>query len=119
MARQAFKSLFCERFNCPLSEYEERAFREGLYFRAKVIAPVVLKLRPNFFAEDFKFIRYLGEAAGEREANTEVLTFHEANDAKPSLLRTGMKIRISGRKMSTLAHQLFSKARGTAGSHLL
>ena len=82
-----------------------------LYSHARLLAPVVRRLNPDFFAEDFKFIRYLGAAAGSRDADVDVLNFHDLNLGKPSFWRTGLKIRVSGRKASRLAHALFTAER--------
>jgi hypothetical protein len=109
MVRQELKTLFCERFECPPADYEDRAFRRWLYWHARFLAPVIRKLSPNFFAEDFKLVRYLGVATGKREAHTELLCFQDANRSKPSLLRTGLRIRVSGRKAASYAEQLFAE----------
>ena len=111
MARQKFQLLACQRFNCPPSEYEARVFGKCLYWHARLLAPVVQRLSPDFFVEDFKFIRYLGESTGLREVGVDLLNFRAANLGKPSFWRTGLKIRVSGRKVSRLAQQLFAAER--------
>jgi hypothetical protein len=65
VARQNFQVLVCQRFHCPTSEYEERVFRKCLYWHARLLAPVVRRLKSDFFTEDFKFIRYLGGIFGD------------------------------------------------------
>ena len=99
--------LVCQRFNCPISEYEERVFRKCLYWHAIMLAPVVRRLNPGFFAEDFKFIRSLGESTSFREASVDLVNFRKANLGRPSFWHNTLKIRVSGRKASTLAQQLF------------
>ncbi len=74
---------------------------------------------PEFFAEDLRFIRYLGAATDLREASVDALNFQEANRGYPGFWRTGLKLRVSGRKATKLAQQLFAEAalrskRGTA-----
>jgi hypothetical protein len=105
VARRSFKSRFSERFGCPDSEYEERAFKKCLYLHARCVTPVLLLLRPDYFAEDFDFVPYLGETTGWREANSEVLTFQDSNRAR-GFLRTTLRIRASGRKASALTGKL-------------
>jgi uncharacterized protein YjbI with pentapeptide repeats len=107
VTEQQLRNLFCRQFNCPPSDYEERAFRELLFRHARLVAPVVRKLRPNLFAEDFKFIRYLGEAPDFREAKAHAADFQDANLARKSFWRTTLKIRVSGGKAIKLAQQLF------------
>jgi hypothetical protein len=109
MAQREFKVLFCERFECRPSEFEDLAFKELLYWHAKPLAPVIRKLNPAFFEEDLKFIQYLGDASGVREANANAADFKDANAARRSFWRTGLRIRVSGMKATKLAHRLFSR----------
>jgi len=111
VARQQFQTLFCQRFRCPASAYELRAFNRCLYWHAKLLAPILRRLHPAFFVEDFKFIRNLGESTGVRDADVDVLNFHDVNAGKPTFWRTGCKLRVSGRRASRLAHQLFRAER--------
>jgi hypothetical protein len=112
VATRQFQVLFCERFRCPPSEYEGRAFRECLYWHARWLAPVVRRLKPDFFAEDFRLLQYLGATTGMREAGVELLSFRDVNLGKASFWRTTLKIRVSGRKAGRLARQLFSEEQG-------
>ena len=107
MIRQPFRDLFCQRFDCPSSEYEERAFRKCLYWHARFLAPAIRILKPDFFTEDLKFIGYLGHSTGLREALEDRSNFHDVNRWKGGLLRTAFRIRVSGRKASRLAERLF------------
>ena len=111
-ARQ-FQALFSREFRCPPSGYEERAFWELLHWHAKPVAGLVRKIRPRFFDEDFNFIRYLGEATNLREVKATAAEFQGTNIADRNFLRSRLKIRVSGRKASRLAHELFSKASQT------
>jgi hypothetical protein len=113
-ARQ-FHSVFCARFSCPPSEYEERAFQQYLYSHAKLLAPVLRKLKPSLFAEDFKFIRYLGEASDSREVKACAADFQDANFARRSIWRNTLRIRVSGRKAGRLAQRLISEATRVSG----
>ncbi len=111
MGTRPFSTLFCQRFDCAPSEYEGRAFTKCLYWHARLLAPVVRKLKPSFFVEDFKFIRYVGAAASVREADVDVLNFHDVNVGKRGSWRTDFRIRVSGRKASKLARELFAVER--------
>ena len=111
MVRQGFKALFCEHFNCPPADYDDRAFKRCLYWHARFFVPVVRLLSSRFFVEDLKLIDALGLATDRREAHSEILSFQDANRANKSLWRTGLKIRVSGRKAGDLVQQLFSEER--------
>lgn len=108
-----FRSLFRERFNCPDPQYEERALGKCLYWHAKLLSPLLLRVRPEFFAPDFNFIRYLGEATRMQEVRADAAGFRETNLARRSFWRTTVRIRVSGRKATRLAQELFSDARRT------
>jgi hypothetical protein len=103
-----FRELFCERFDCPVSDYSERAFRKLLYRRARPFAGILRLLMPNFFSEDFKFIESLGAAMDPREARADAANFHDANSYAKGILRTSLKFRVSGRRAMRLAHELFA-----------
>jgi hypothetical protein len=106
VATLSFKSLFCEKFRCSPEEYEERAFREFLYWHASLLAPVIRKLSPDFFVDDFNFIRYLGEALDARQAKVDVLDFRDISRKHGGLLHSGLKLRVSYRKARRLAFEL-------------
>ena len=111
MPQATFKSLFCQKLECPPDEYEERAFRKCLYRHGWILAPVVRLIKRDYFLEDFKFIRFLGASSGVREATVDVKNYNDVNRASGSLLRTDLKIRVSGRKANRLLYQLFQEAR--------
>lgn len=111
MASQQFQLLFCQRFKCPASEYEARAFRKCLYWHARLLAPVLRMVKSDFFAADFKFIRYLGAATDLQEATVDLLNFRDTTLRNRGSWRTDLKIRVSGRKASRLAHELFAADR--------
>ena len=119
MARLPFKSFFCERFKCSPEEYEERAFRKFLYWHARFLAPVVRTIKPDFFLEDFNFIRYMGDALDARQAKVDVLDFKDLDRKQWRLLHSGLRIRVSHRKARLLAFQLFGVPDRTEWAGLL
>ncbi len=110
MSRQLI-ILFCEQFGCPPNEYVDRAFQRCLYAHARLAAPLVLKVSPNFFAEDFKFIGDLGHATTMHEAKADRLNFNRANASRGNFCRATFKLRVSGRKAMSQARELFSHER--------
>jgi hypothetical protein len=106
-----FQVLFCRRFQCPAQEYEKQAFGKCLYWHAKPLAPVLRILNPEFFRRDYGFIRYLGEAPDMRDVKAAASSFRNENRRNPSFLRTGLRIRVSGRKAVRLARRLFAEER--------
>ena len=102
-------SLFCEEHHCPPSEFEERAFRACLYWRARILAPLIRIIQPGYFDPDFALIRYLAETPGRRDAMNELAAFVEANNARGGFARKILRIRISARKTSQLIGRLFER----------
>lgn len=104
-----FQRLFCERFGCLADQYENQVFQRLLYGHAKIFAPALRRFNPAFFAEDLKFIFYLGQATDFWEANASVADFQDSNAARRSFWRSRLKIRVSGRKATELARQMFAQ----------
>jgi len=109
MASLPLKSLFCERFGCSPEDYEERAFRLFLYWHARLLAPVIRTIKPDYFLEDFNFIRYLGEAMDVRQAKVDVLDFKDLDRKNWRLLHSSLRIRVSHRKARRFAFQLLGE----------
>jgi hypothetical protein len=102
-------ALFCEEHGCAPAEFEERAFRACLYWRARILAPLIRLVWPNYFNTDFEFIRYLAETPGRRDAMNELAAYEEANDARGGFARRVLRIRVSSRKTSLLIERLFDR----------
>jgi hypothetical protein len=107
MGTKVFKEIFCERFGCSASEYAERALGMSLYPHARILAPVLRKLQPGYFSVDLRFLEYLGKTPDIREAEVEIMNFSEANRMDRSLLRSRLRIRVSGRRAARLARHSF------------
>jgi hypothetical protein len=105
-----FKTLFCERFNCPPADYEARAFGWLLYRHARVVARLIRSMWPEFFERDFEFLRALGRVTDAREADAEAMLFRDTEHYHGGFLRRRWRIRVSGRKATALASELFREA---------
>ncbi len=106
MSVSRLQDLFCQHFGCAQEEYEERAFRQCLYWHARFLAPLLRLVNPTLFDNDRKFIRYLGAATDWQEAKTDVNNFYVLNEGKPGFWRETLRLRVSGRKATKLARQL-------------
>ncbi len=104
-----FMSLFCDQRQCPLSEYEERAFSACLHSHARIVAPLLRAIRPRFFNPDFELIRYLAKCRSRRNANNELAAFREITDARGSFARKILRIRVSTRKARALVNEVFQQ----------
>jgi hypothetical protein len=66
-------------------------------------------VKRDFFAEDFKFLRVLGDTVDLHEVRVELLDFQDANFTKRTRPRVGLKVRISAGKAQALAVDLFAQ----------
>jgi hypothetical protein len=101
------KSLFCERLQCPPSEFEKRAFQKCLYFHARVIAPLLRLFDPGWFERDLQFIRDLGNAKSWPQVIAELDAFRYREHLQPVYARSKWRLRVSARKANKLAFDLF------------
>jgi len=101
------RSLFCERLNCPPSEFEKRAFRKCLYFQARLIAPLLRWYDPGWFERDLLFIRDLGNAKSWPQVMAELDAYHYREHLLPRHARVVWRLRVSARKANKLAFDLF------------
>jgi len=108
-ATRDFESLFCEHYHCPPSEFEERAFRACLYWRARILAPVIRRIWPGYFGPDIALIGYLAKTPGRRDAINELAAFMESNNARGGFARKFLRIRISSHKTGRLIGRLFER----------
>ena len=102
-------SLFCERYRCMPSEFDERVFQICLYRRVRVLAPVIRRIFPHYFEGDFAFIQYLGRTTGPRDAMHELAAFVDATHTEGGIARNFLGIGISARKVNVLLSQLYCR----------
>ena len=108
-----FEEAFCARYRCPAARFPDRAFRLCLYSHAVPLALVLRKLSPSFFREDFQLIQQVGLDQDLEEVDAALSDFQYVNRARRHWLRTGLKIRLSGRKVRALAGDLLGPDRTT------
>jgi hypothetical protein len=102
-------SLFCEFHHCPPEEFEERAFRACLYWRARPLAPILRAILRHYFDPDYAFIHYLAKTPGRRDAMNELAAYVETSKVKGGFARNFLHIRISPRKTSKLIARIFDR----------
>jgi hypothetical protein len=104
--RVTFREAFCARYHCTAAEFPGRAFRRMLYPHAAVLAPLLHRLSPSFFKEDLLVIHQLGLNRNLEEVDATLSDFQYTNRAQRHWLRTGWKVRLSGRKARRFAAEL-------------
>ena len=70
------------------------------------VALVLRRLSPAFFREDLQLIQQIGMDKDLEEVDATLSDFQYVNRARRHWLRTGLKVRLSGRKVRELAADL-------------
>ena len=105
---EAFKDLFVRRFGCAISDYEAVALRKLLYWHARPIGGLLLRLRPRYMRKDFGFIEALGESEDYQEAALAIAEFRGANMFDRTFARKWLKVRVSGRAAMRILRVVYS-----------
>lgn len=104
MSASNFRERFCAQRHCPKDQFVQRAFWRTLYPHARLVAPVILLLRPGFFEADRSLIESAGEATDMRRIREDVRDFFWDSNNR-GWLRRRLNIRVSGQKLRNLAHE--------------
>ena len=108
MNQKTLQDTFCERQDCTAAQFENQIFWRCLYPHAVPLAWVLKKLNPSFFMDDRTLIQQLGFDRDLDEVDANLRDFQYVNNARRHWLRTGLKIRVSGRRVASLARKLFA-----------
>ncbi len=105
MTPRTFKTIFCEKYQCAESAYEELALNNCLYPHARFLAPALRTVFKNFFAKDLYFIKELGKAIDWQEVKLEMVDFQDSTRFA-DFARKHLLIRISGRRAQIMARRV-------------
>jgi hypothetical protein len=101
---KTFRDYFCERFSCPVEQFEKRVLRRALHRRT--LALLVHAISPRFFDLDFRTIRQLGVACSSEEFRAEIDSFRFESRTQRGFLKRTLRLRISGKRLMHLLNQL-------------
>jgi hypothetical protein len=105
-----FKDLFCTYTHSPLEKFELTLFKKSLYPHARLIAPILLRLKRQWFAEDLDVIRELATVDCPEVFQMEVARFYGRNVRDRSFLRKRLLIRLSGKRLLKWKTRCFAAA---------
>jgi len=102
MTEKTFSELYCERHGLKPEQYESVVLRRALYPHARLLAPFLRLLWPDYFAADLDFVRSVARLRRFREFSNEAEEFahHPANRG---FARLTVNLRVSSR---TLRHMV-------------
>jgi hypothetical protein len=106
MFDRPFKALYCERYACDPDRFSATVFRRCLYRHALPVALLLGELRAPIFAEDRRAIEQFGIAHTLEQVRSILGDLAYVNRTNRHWLRTGLSIRISGRRLYALAERL-------------
>ncbi len=106
---KSFQTLFCERHQCPESEYLKRVFWRCLYPHAIPFVFLLGGIRSRYFATDCRLISGAGRASTVAKVREEISDFIVAPD-NGRLLRRTFRIRVSATRLKQLAKRHFHYA---------
>jgi hypothetical protein len=101
-----FKTAFCDRFDSPPENFEERVFWSAMHPEVKPMAFLIRCLWPKFFAPDLDCIRRLATAESKDEVRAIINSFQYDPSFKRGFFRGFLRVRISGRRLTRLASRV-------------
>ncbi len=104
---QSFREAFLEKYKGTPESYESRVFWRCLYRHAVPLAGLIYLFDRGFFSVDFQTIRQLGQARSPDEFRQEVDAFAYQNRRHGGMLRTRLRIRVSGQRLMSLLTEVF------------
>lgn len=104
MTEKNFSELYCIQQGIPPEEFEAAVLKRALYPHARMVAPLVKILWPEFFAADLDFVRSAGRLRRFRDF------FHESEEfahhpANTGMLRSLLNVRVSSRSIRRMVKE--------------
>jgi hypothetical protein len=104
----SFKEGFCQLYCYKPKDYERAVFWRCLYRHSLPLAAVLYSLKPEFFREDFDFIREVGNITSGEMFKAELNFFYGRNVREKNWLRRIFAIRVSAKRMLKLKNRIFT-----------
>jgi hypothetical protein len=107
MWAKSFRENYCERFGCPLEDFENRVFWRSLYRRSLPLSLVVHLTNRRHFELDLQTIRQLGVCRGTQEFRAELESFRYDYRMRGGVLRR-LRVRVSGKRLMALLREVLA-----------
>ena|ERR1043165_9897395 len=101
-----FCDLVCDAFNCLPDDFNETVFWLCLFPHAIFLARLLWRVHRNYFSQDFVLLESLKPLTSIADVRAELNYFNYRHPQR-GFLRGYLKVRISGRRLMTLADKLF------------
>lgn len=94
-----FKSRFCRHFGCAEEKFERELFWRTMPPLSRFPAWLVLRLAPNYYKREFRFLIKLGKVRGFDELRLNANSAHWLPSMRTGVMRRWLRMRISGRRL--------------------
>lgn len=105
---QNLEERYCAAHKCTAEQFLETAFWECLHRRAVPLAHLMMALNSGYFAADRELIASIAKARTLAQVDEELMAF-SFDLRSVTWLRTGLNIRISGKRVIRLAGRYLEK----------
>jgi hypothetical protein len=104
MREPNFTEAYCARHAVKPLEFEWSVLRRVLYPHARLLAPVCLFFKPDYFAADLDFIRAVSRFGQGHHYSADAMDFSD-HPANQGFWRRTLRIRLSVRRLFILIHK--------------
>lgn len=104
---QTFKEAVCFFLDCRPDQYEKVVFRKVAFWRTRSIGLVIGIFYPDFHFQEKNLIRQVASNTSMTEMQTDI-DFYQHKYVVNSVRRDAMRIRLSGKKLMSLARRAFA-----------
>ena len=106
------RTAYCQVYNCPVEEFEPRVLKQTLFGHARLIRAIVRIIRPESFYAEYLLVKQAGDKILISDVQLDV-DFYQHKYVTGFLLRESFKVRLSGRRLVSLARDVFKKAKAS------
>ncbi len=103
-----FRERYCRRWALRPEEFDDHAFRRGLYWHARLLRPL-LEMLDGHFAPDREFLRVVADLRSRRLFQAEAAEFH-SGVAGRRFLRRWLRLRVSAERTRLLMEECWGQA---------
>lgn len=104
-----FKQAVLQQYNLNEQDFEKFVLDRTLFFRVRVVRPIVRFFNPDYLFNEHRLIENAGRSIRLHEIQQEI-DFYQHKYVVNYLMKDALKFRLSGMKLIRLAHRVFSEA---------
>ena len=106
MKTVTFKEAVCKLHRLKEKHYQVFVLRRALFFRVRLVRPIVQFFHPDFLFHELRLIDKIAEAHNLREIQEEV-DFYQHKFVVNFVMKDALRFRLSGMRLMSLANTAF------------